>query len=224
MPYVVCAEEVEDRWVAHVPDLPGCFTSDKERDAAISAVPAAVQQYVAWCSGHGLHVSGISGPMVVDEVIRSWMYEDDYEVNAFFAADRPPLLSDELSELELLLSATRADLERAIDGLDEEALLKDFAGERWPIAGILGHLAGSEWWYLDRLGLAFSRADLPEDPFDRLNAVREHLLASLPSLPKRLGVVTLGGETWSARKVMRRTFWHERDHTQHILKLRSRLT
>jgi hypothetical protein len=85
-------------------------------------------------------------------------------------------------------------------------------------------VAGSEWWYLDRLGLAFSRADLPEDPFERLNAVREHLLASLPSLPKRLGVVTLGGETWSARKVMRRTFWHERDHTQHILKLRSRLT
>ena len=90
MPYVVCAEEVEDRWVAHVPDLPGCFASDKERDEAINAVPPAIQEYVAWCSGHGLHVSGISGPMVVDEVIRSWMYEDDYEVNAFFAADRPP--------------------------------------------------------------------------------------------------------------------------------------
>ena len=144
MPYIVCAEEVEDRWVAHVPDLPGCFASDKEREVAISAVPGAIQHYVAWCAGHGLHVSGISGPMVVDEVIRSWMYEDDYEVNAFFAADR-------------------------------------------------------------------------------LTAVRDHLLASLPSLPKRPGVVTLGGETWSARKVIRRAFWHERDHTQHVLKLRSRL-
>src|SRR3989304_1275268 len=122
MPYVVCAEEVEDRWVDHVPDLPGCFASDKERDEAINAVPAAIQEYVAWCSGHGLHVSGISGPMVVDEVIRSWMYEDDYEGNAFFAADRPPILSDELGELEHLLSATRADLLQAAGRLDEEAL------------------------------------------------------------------------------------------------------
>jgi predicted RNase H-like HicB family nuclease len=223
MPYVVCAEEVEDHWVAHVPDLPGCFASDKERDAAINAVPAAIQEYVAWCSNHGLHVSGISGPMVVDEVIRSWMYEDEYEVNAFFAADRPPIVADELAELELLLGASRSDLSTVVADLDEEVLLKEFAGERWPIAGILGHVAGSEWWYLDRLGLAFSRADLPEDPFDRLRVVREHLLASLPALPKRLGVVTLGGETWSARKVIRRTLWHERDHTQHILKLRSRL-
>ncbi|HLB65441.1 MAG TPA: type II toxin-antitoxin system HicB family antitoxin [Anaerolineales bacterium] len=223
MPYVVCAEEVEDRWVAHVPDLPGCFASDKERDEAINAVPAAIQEYVAWCSGHGLHVSGISGPMVVDEVIRSWMYEDDYEVNAFFAADRPPILPDEVAEIQLLLSATRSDLSSAVADLDEEALLKELAGERWPVAGILGHLAGSEWWYLDRLGLAFSRADLPEDPFERLRTVRDHLLASLPVLPRRLGVVTLGGETWSARKVIRRTLWHERNHTHHILRLRTRL-
>src|SRR3989304_1793343 len=133
MPYVVCAEEVEDRWVAHVPDLPGGFASDKERDEAINAVPAAIQEYVAWCSGHGLHVSGISGPMVVDEVIRSWMYEDDYEVNAFFAADRPPILPDEVAEIQLLLSATRSDLSSAVADLDEEALLKEFAGERWPV-------------------------------------------------------------------------------------------
>jgi hypothetical protein len=207
-----------------VPDLPGCYSSQKERDAAISAVPAAIQEYVAWCSRHGLHVSGISGPMVVDEVIRSWMYEDDYEVNAFFAADRPPLITDEIQEITSLLEGTRRDLAEAVEGLDEDSLLKELSGERWPIAGILGHVAGSEWWYFDRLGLAFPRADLPDDPLDRLSVVREHVLATLPHLPKRLGVVTLGGETWSARKVVRRMLWHERDHTQHILKLRARLT
>lgn len=222
MPYVVCAEEVEDRWVAHVPDLPGCYSSQKERDAAISAVPTAIQEYVAWCGRHGLHVSGISGPMVVDEVIRSWMYEDDYEVNAFFAADRPPLLADEVQEITSLLDGTRKDLAEAVEGLDEDALVKEFSGERWPIAGILGHIAASEWWYFDRLGLAFSRADLPDDPLDRLSVVRQHVLVTLPQLPKRLGVVTLGGETWSARKVVRRMLWHERDHTQHILRLRAR--
>jgi hypothetical protein len=36
-------------------------------------------------------------------------------------------------------------------------------------------------------------------------------------------VATLSGETWSARKVLRRAMWHERDHTQHIRKLRQQL-
>ena len=39
MPYVVCAEEMDGRWIAHVPDLPGCFTSHSERDLAIAAAP-----------------------------------------------------------------------------------------------------------------------------------------------------------------------------------------
>ena len=97
MAYIVCAEEVEGQWVAHVPDLPGCFATQKDRDSAIKAVPAAVDAYVAWCQSHGLRISGLSGPMIVSEVIRAWDYEEDNEVNAFFASDRPPLLPEELS-------------------------------------------------------------------------------------------------------------------------------
>ncbi len=32
-------------------------------------------------------------------------------------------------------------------------------------------------------------------------------------------VAGLDGELWSPRKVLRRTLWHERDHTGHIRKL-----
>ncbi len=223
MPYIVCAEEVERHWVAYAPDLPGCYATHKEREAAIGAVPAAVEAYITWCHGHGLLVSGLTGPMVVDEVIRSWPYEDDYEVNAFFASDRPALIIDELPELELLLAATRKDLLATVDNLEPEDLIKELPGERWPIAGILGHTASAEWWYLDRMGLAFPQADIPEDPFARLASVREHFVACLPALAKRAGVITLSGETWSARKVLRRALWHERDHTEHILKLRAKL-
>ncbi len=223
MPYIVCAEESERRWVAYVPDLPGCFSAHRDREQAIGTIPAAIEDYIAWCARHGLRVTGISGPMIVDEVIRAWAYDDNEEVNAFFASDRPPLMQDELPEHEQLLRATRSDLLAAAEGLDARALLKEFPEERWPIAGILGHVANSEWWYLDRLGLAFPRSELPEDPFDRLEQVRAHLLASLPGLVKRISVVTVGGETWSSRKVMRRTLWHERDHAGHILQLRERL-
>lgn len=223
MPYIVCTEEVERQWVAFVPDLPGCFATHKDLQSAIGAIPAAIEAYIAWCAAHGLRVSGLSGPMVVDEVIRTWNYDTDYEVNAFFASDRPPLVADELPEIERLLQATRRDLLASVDGLEPDELLHDFPGERWPIAGILGHVASAEWWYLDRVGLAFSRSDVPEDPFDRLEAVRAHFIASLPALAKRAGVVTMSGETWSARKVVRRALWHERNHVEHILKLRQKI-
>jgi predicted RNase H-like HicB family nuclease/uncharacterized damage-inducible protein DinB len=223
MSYLVCAEESEGRWIAHVPDLPGCFVQHEHLERAIQAVPEAVEAYIAWCEGHGLRITGLSDPMVVAEVIRAWESEDGYEVNAFFASDRPPLEKDELPQFERLLTATRKDLMAVVDGLDAEDLAWEFPGERWPIGGVLMHVARAEWWYLDRMGLAFSSAELPDEPFKALTKVREYLLAKLPELAKRRGVVTLAGETWSARKVLRRALWHERDHKDHIDKLRSKL-
>lgn len=223
MPYIVCAEEMERRWIAHVPDLPGCFATHEQRDQAIDLVPRHVEDYIEWTASHGLRVSGLSGPMVVSEVIRAWPYEEDYEVNAFFAADRPPLLPDELEEYEILLQASRADLDAVLEGLDQGDLEYEVAGERWPILGILDHVALAEQWYFDRMGIGLSTGELPDNPLDRLRRVRENSLARLPDLGRRQGVVTLSGETWSARKVMRRTLWHERDHTDHIGKLRLRL-
>ncbi|MFQ5943690.1 MAG: DinB family protein [Anaerolineales bacterium] len=223
MPYVVCAEELEGNWVAHVPDLPACFNSHKERETAISGTPKAIESYLEWSNNHGLRISGLSGPMIVAEVARSWIYEQDYEVNAFFASDRPPLTEAELKEVEKILHATRKDLEHELEDISDEAATTELPGERWSIMGILNHVASAEQWYFDRLGMALSTAELPADPATRLVAVRDHTLASLPALAARIGVVTLSGETWSARKVIRRTLWHERDHTEHIRKIKQRL-
>jgi len=222
MPYIVCAEEMDGQWIAHVPDLPGCFSTQKERETAIGNVPAAVEAYIAWAGGHGLRISGLSAPMIVSEVIRSWMYEDDYEVNAFFASDRPPVAVDELPEYELLLGAAHKDLLALTRDLTPEQLAKELSGERWPIGGIMHHVARAEQWYLDRLGLSFPQAELAVDPFQALAQVREHLRAALPALATRTGAVTLSGEVWTARKILRRCLWHERDHTEHIRKLAGR--
>lgn len=219
MAYIVCVEEQESRWIAHVPDLPGCFATHEDREAAIGAVPSAVEAFVAWCQAHGLRISGLSAPMVVAEVVRSWEYEDGYIVNAFFAADRPPVVEEDLAEYRILLEATMADLRNMVGDLDYAELDKELPGERWPISGVLHHVARSDWWYLDRLGLAFPREELPDDALACLDRVHEHFLASLEQLTKRSGVVTMAGENWSARKVLRRSLWHRRDHTQHIQKL-----
>lgn len=223
MAYLVCAEELDGQWIAHVPDLPGCFATNADRERAIAGTPRAIDLYLEWCQGHGLRVPRPSPPLVVGEVIRSWMYEESYEVNAFFASDRPPLEPEEVEEFRRLLDATRSDLMEEIKGLGPYQLDKQITGERWPIGGVLKHVANSELWYIDRLGIAFPRSELPDDPLDRLSKVREHLQSQIPELARRTGVVTLSGETWSARKVIRRTLWHERDHTVHIRKLLPRV-
>ncbi len=224
MAYIVCLEEDQDRWIAHVPDLPGCYAAHPEREVAVQAVPEAVSVYLAWCQGHGLRITGLSGPMVVAEVIRTWEFEDGYLVNAFFAADRPPVMEEELKEYQLLLEATYKDLKGAVDGLGPEEDGQVLPGERWSIGGVLGHVVRADWWYLDRLGLAFSESDLPGDPRAGLDHIQAYMLERLPQLAKRVNVLTLAGETWSARKVLRRSLWHRRDHTQQILKLRRRLS
>jgi len=221
MAYIVCAEEMDGRWIAHVPDLPGCFSAHKDRDVAIKGIPAALESYVLWCQRHGMRISGLAGPMMVSEVIRAWTYEEEYEVNAFFASDRPPVTAAEVEEFRHLLEMTGRDLLAAVEGLAPQDLAKEFSGERWSILGILRHVANSDLWYLDRLGLALPQADLPDEVMPRLERVRAHTLASLPALMSRTGVVALSAELWSARKVLRRTLWHERDHTDHILKLRA---
>jgi len=118
------------------------------------------------------------------------------------------------------LEVSRRDLLQAVEGLDPEAMQRPIPGERWPLGGIVDHVARSELWYLDRLGLAFSRNELSPEPLDAIHQVRQRLLAMLTALSGQTGVLALAGEVWSARKVLRRTLWHERDHTQHILQLR----
>jgi len=223
MPYVVCAEEIERRWIAHVPDLPGCFASHPERETAISSIPKAVETYLEWCRRHGLRVSGFSGPMMVSEVVRAWRYEDDYEVNAFFAADRPPLIPDEIARALRFLEWSHADLLASVAGLSPDDLAREIE-EGWSIRRILQHVGGAEWWYLDRLGVAFPQAEVPEDAFVRLEKVRAHFRMVLPSLAGDARLAEPDHELWSPRKMLRRALWHERDHTDHILQFRRRLT
>jgi hypothetical protein len=119
----------------------------------------------------------------------------------------------------LILEWSRADLLDLTRGLSAGLLERTCPGERWSIAGILKHIGGAEWWYLDRLGLAFPRADVPADPFERLEKVRAWLNHALPSLAGSAQVLGLDGELWSPRKLLRRAAWHELDHIAHIRKL-----
>jgi hypothetical protein len=227
---------VEGRSQAWALDHLGCFAYGADGNAAFAAMRESAKEYAEWIAHHQDDGGwlGNMGEDGRDEVelclVETWdvytidrnfeLAQEGYEVDAWFRHDWKPLTPREVERALLLLTWSREDLLSAVKGLSQEALDAKHPGERWSIAGILQHVGGAEWWYLDRLGLAFPQEQVPNEPISRLQTVRDRLEEVLPSLVGSEKVVGVNGEFWSPRKLLRRAIWHERDHTQHILKLR----
>lgn len=219
---------MEGRSMAWVLGHPGCYAYGQDDAQAMSAASQAIRDYVAWIENH-LAQSWLMlehMELILDEIWQVYDINEDYElvemgysVNAWFRHDWLPLTGEDVEIGLKLLTCSRKDLLAVVKGLSPRQLEKDYAGERWSIAGILGHVGGAEWWYLDRLGMAFPRKEVPEEPFKRLELVRNRLREILPDLIGSTRVVGVDGEFWSPRKLLRRAVWHERDHTQHIQKI-----
>ena len=219
---------MEGRSIAWALEHPGCFAYGADGEAALEALPAAWCSYIAWIGRHTsqswlpdepaeVRLEEAWDGYTIDEQFER--AEQGYEVNAWFLHDWKPLTQPEIEHGLLILSWSRADLLATVSGLSREKLEQTYPGERWSIAGILKHIGGADWWYLDRLGLAFPRAEVPDDPFQRLEKVRSHLYQVLPTLAGSTQVVGNYGEFWSPRKLLRRAIWHELDHLAHIRKL-----
>lgn len=218
----------EGRSQAWVLGHPGCFSYGVDGAAALEAVPEAVLGYRGWIAAHTSDswLPGGDTEYKLDETWECYTINDDYdlaehgyEVNAWFRNDWIPLNEEDIRHGLLLLSWGREQLLKTVSSLSGEILERTYPKERWSIAGILKHIGGAEWWYLDRLGLAFERDLVPEQPLERLDKVRGRLVEVLPGLAGSKQVVGAGGEFWSPRKLLRRAVWHEYDHITHIQKL-----
>jgi hypothetical protein len=220
---------IEGRSLAWVLDHSGCFAYGIDAQTALSALPAAIREYSDWIEAYS-HSRWFLLNEIEIELVDTWQvyYLDqqlsrvessDLSINAWFQHDWQALDSDQISRGLQLLDWSRIDLLETVRFLSPAALEATYPAERWSIAGILNHIGGAEWWYLDRLGLAPPRQQVPTEPFERLEYVRFNLNQSLPDLAGSLQVVGLDGEFWSPRKLLRRAAWHERDHTFHIRKL-----
>lgn len=224
---------VEGRSIAWVLEHPGCYTYGTDGTAALEAVPGAILDYAQWVANHGEEALAFPGPIeiLLEETWETYVIDEDYEltqdgyeINAWFRHDWKPLTAEEIERGIRLLNWTRTDLLASVEDMTAQDLKRSYPGERWNYAGILKHVGGAEWWYLDRLGLASPREQIPQDPFKRLELVRAQFLETLPTLAGSRLVIGADGEFWSPRKMLRRSLWHERDHTSHILKLRSNET
>lgn len=221
----------DDRTIAWALDHPGCFAYGQNREEVQKNFLQAARNYAVWIAQHGESWLDDGVEIIVEEIFdvyfinpafeRVEQSKDTYMVESFFVHDWKPLLPHEIERTLKLLAWSRADLMSVVKGLSAEKLAQTYPNERWSINGILRHIGGAEWWYQERIGYPFpeNEEDIPADPFERLNVVRDHFNSLLPQLDGINKVVGLEGELWSPRKALRRALWHERDHTEHIRKL-----
>jgi len=223
----------EGRSIAWALEHPGCYAYGLNANAATLNLETALTKYAAWIFRHEPQSWLVFAENEIEIVINgTWeVYyindvddkvaetDDGYSVESFFPYDWKPLTSTEIKHALDMLLWSRDDLLKSLAGLSQEKLNATYPGERWSINGILEHVSGAEWWYLSRLGLAFPREQMSEEPITRLDKVRQHFNAALGKLEGVKQVLGVDGEFWSPRKVLRRAVWHERDHTEHIRKL-----
>jgi uncharacterized damage-inducible protein DinB len=221
----LAVEDIEpNHWIAWALDLPACYSSARTMADAITHAPKKIVEYYSWISKHDKSTPFVDEPLEVQIVetfqSRASREDPDYLVNAFFEDDRRPLGYWEVAIALQLLDWTRQDLLGVIQGVSPIQLTETFSGEaRGSITGILNHIAGAENWYFGQLGLG--QGDLPADPLEKLEMVRRNSRKQLIKLVGDEQVLQNCDELWSGRKIVRRTLWHERDHTQHILQLLS---
>ena len=223
---------LEGRSIAWALEHPGCYAYGMGGNAAALNLESVLNTYSAWILRREtktwlsfaeddieVEINGRWDSYFINDDMDKVSEADGYSVNAFFPYDWKPLTAKDVDRALKLLDWTRTDLLKDVHGVSEEKLNTKFPTERWTIKEILGHVGGAEWWYLDRLELAFPRDKLPEEPIERLKKTRWLVNAVLPKLVGVKRVVGVDGELWSPRKILRRIVWHERDHTEHIRQL-----
>jgi uncharacterized damage-inducible protein DinB/predicted RNase H-like HicB family nuclease len=225
MHYRLAVEDIEpSHWVAWALDLPGCFSPAKTSADAIAAAPRRIGEYFSWVREYDprspLPPEAVETDVV--ETFHSFPSKDDpeYIVNAFFEDDRRPLSYWDVIASLRLLEWTRQDLLQVIASVDESRLQMTIPGETFKsISGIIRHVAGAENWYFGHMSLALEWAALPDDSLKKIELIRKNTKEQIWKLMGETRITEAQNEKWSGRKVIRRTLWHERDHTQHIQQL-----
>ncbi len=225
MAHRAAVEDMEaNHHVCWMLDLPGCFSSARTQDEAVALAPARIAEFVRWIGEHDPSASLPDPPFDVDLVETFDAFpcgaDPEYLVNAFFEDDRRPLTTVDIKQGLRTLEWSRRDLWAVIEPLSSHDLDRVIDGERrGSISGILDHLCRAENWYLGQLGLETNWARLPDDLHDKLAQLRAHTRRQLARLANDFRITESCEETWSARKILRRTLWHELAHTEQIRRL-----
>ncbi len=215
---------VEGRTLAWALDYPGVFTYGADDAEALIRIPRQILTFESWLNLHTnqpwVQLEGLD--MHIDETFEVFSIEVDgsiYEVNAFFRSDLIPLSEEEVRQTQQIFNWQREELLAGVETLPPELLKREFEGQRWTIEGILMHIAQVEPWYFSRLGFDIPQPDENSNAFQLLDDSAKMTNRYLPELVGFDQVLEQYQEKWSARKLVRRLLWHQRDHIDHIREL-----
>lgn len=217
----VVTEDVEpNHWIAWVLDLPGCYSAAPTEESALALCPRRISAYFDWIAAHdeSMAIRTIDFSTILTERFRSYYAADapEYYVNAFFQGEEQPLSYWEVVDYRRLLEWSHQELLQVAEPVLRAGTALAPTLVQSEIRSLLGHVAGAENWYFSHLGFELADAHLTADPLERLIAVRANSLARFTHLVGDDRVVEYHEEKWSARKILRRALWHERDHLEQI--------
>ncbi len=212
---------VEGRTLAWALDFPGVFAYGADSAEALLRVPREMLRFESWLNLHTdepwVHLDGLD--LHIDET-----FEDHSEfgnptapvVRAFFRSDAAELSEEEARRALLIYTWQREELLAGLETLPADLLSRGMDGQPWAIEGILDHLTRMEFWYFSRLGLQAEMPTTESGCLAKLDASEKMVRVLLPELAGMTGVFESEQEKWSARKVVRRLLWHQRDHIDQI--------
>jgi len=221
MRYAVGVETGEDgRTLAHVLDLPGCFSRGATPQAALDRLFRAIPAYWQWLRDHG---AAAPPPELVEpvtlgvvELVRGSAPQAARDKSALFEAEATPATPAQVALCLDRLAFSRADLLDLLAGLDAAGWTAprpdgSTVGER------IAALVGAERWMVERLG---PLPTLPpyDDGWEELGAVRAATVDRLSALtPEECATVYIvDAERWTVRKVLRRLLEQEFEQVAQI--------
>jgi uncharacterized damage-inducible protein DinB len=221
--------------MAHVAELPGCFTVGTDAARAVGAVPRAIVDFLAWlrsCREPLVPEAYVPRPsmadLFVEEVRRDGAPTVAGSKAGVFDFDTAAWDDEKFERTLRWLGYSRASLMARIEGRSDDELRARMLGPGRSAWDTLRHVANAEFGYINRIagppaGHERVTESEPADVRERLVVVREAFLRQARAVPaENRGEVVYAEwahrpeEPWTLTKAVRRALEHEREHTAEL--------
>ena len=191
MPHAVF---VETDWdgsggvAAYAAELPGCAAFASTADAAVAALPARVNDFIAWLNRHGESLGSFAGGNWYEVERVAATKEGGRVRRAAFSLDELPPSSDEFARYLRWLELAREELAEALDRADAAGAVGVVAQIERQDRAFVVELGGADEGDHDAVA-GTTAADAADDVIDRLFAARDRLSECLEAAgPSHEGV------------------------------------
>ncbi len=217
--------------MAHIAELPGCFSVGSTAAQVAAAAPGAITRFLTWLKSHREPIvpeAYVLRPSMLDISVAE-VREEGAPLTAgsraaLFSFDQEPWDDYKLERTLRWLDYSRTDLLSKIAGLSEDDLKSRRIAPARTLWRTLQHVANAEFGYIIRIvGWLDDKEpvtdDQPADVRERLSAIREIFTRYARSIrPDRRAEViyptwtSSPDEPWTLTKSIRRALEHEREH------------